>query len=1177
MANKKNKKPLELTNSEWSINLNSQSLHPMAQNLEFFFDFAQEIYVIVDTDGHIQRLNGRFAELLGWEPAEFIGKPFTKMVASSDISAVGNVLADVDPTVGVVEMVCQCVLATGRLLTIKWRISPQADGMLYLAGQPESDQPIGTAEADMATAAPTDQSQSLDPAASLVSEANALQVAQYQSLFNKFHEPLFLISDGKILECNEAALTLLDVTEKSELLDKQLLDFSPPLQANEQSSQELLNAQMAAMSLHNQVQFEWQMLTAAGAIHSLRMWLSRLNNDASFWLLHCTPQNEQADVSASLQRRIDELALLADIAAAIASVQDSQAFLDEIVELIKERFVLYHTQLFLLNDYGDVLRLQAAAGDDGKRLVQQGVQVGLTEHDNIISYAGMMQKPMQVSSIRESKQFRPIAILPQTRSEMALPIIVDEKLLGVLDLQCVTAERFSLDESRVYQSLAILIGVAMQNARHLAEAVRSRQELARLTRRSEEHKHTVSNAKIGTQTNYTFVDDELVDYGTANGDGRHRDMQQLQRSLSLQERELGALTIEAPQSEVEDATFIVDAVLESLTAHLQNLRLTEQTEEALGETELLYHISGRLNVASSLHEMFQAILESGLTQNIKSAGLLMVDVDDQGLPEYATVAADWQQTKVSESAPTLTVGQRLYLPDLPASGLWINSVDEIVVIDDVRNDWRVDAPTKNLFEQLQIGALALLPLSYRGRWLGVFRFAWTEPRIFESNERRVYQALTIQTSTAINNLMLLDESQLRAAQLEKLSQAETDLSLANDEDAILQALVRQLPSRWLRKGTLSYLDDSTATLLQQTVSSWTPEGFNIDELTTLDQIPVSQNSLAQLWLQYPGEVLNIADIETDYRVPSAIKVMAEEEKWSAVTILPLRSANRWQGLITLYWTDSYELTDDQFFLFDRLMEPVAAVVASRRAQLEQQQAEAAERVARRETESLYNASRNINEAATLESILAATVESAGVTDFTSGVIVIFDEDTSDGEVDLQVVANWYGGQGHPPDEVGMHHIIYSPSAAEFLMPDDIIFIESLQTDQRVPLQVRSNLLGRQRAEALLLLPLLASGRKLGAMMLTSETPHHFSERERRVFGSLTPQIAIAIQNRSLLEAAQNRARRERVLREITAQVRSSNSVDTILRIAAEQVGKAFKRPTYVALDESSEGSNEQSN
>ncbi|MCB0007374.1 MAG: GAF domain-containing protein, partial [Anaerolineales bacterium] len=644
--------------------------------------------------------------------------------------------------------------------------------------------------------------------------------------------------------------------------------------------------------------------------------------------------------------------------------------------------------------------------------------------------------------------------------------------------------------------------------------------------------------------------------------GRLAEVRQLERPLTLQEHNLGSLTVLDPQADPEDAELIIDAVLTSLSAHLENLRLTAQTEEALGETELLYHVSARLNAATSVSEVLQAVVESGLAHQMTAATLMLLELDEQGQPEYAVVSASWGNSELT----TTPIGQRYYLPDLPSSSVWIERKEDAVLIEDIRLDVRVDEATRQFFEQLQVRSMVLLPLNYRGRWIGILTITWAEPHRFESNEQRAYQALTVQMTTAVNNLMLLDESQVRATQLEKLSQAETDLSLANDEDAILLALVRQLPSRWLRKATLSYLDDSGAELMQQLVSHWTPAGFQVTDFSDLTQEVVNPNGLAQLWLQYAGEVLSIADVQSDYRLPPAFKVMAEEEGWAAVTMLPLRSANRWQGVLALFWTTTDELGDDQFFLFDRLMEPISAVVASRRAQLEQQQAEAAERAARRETESLYIASRRINEAQDLENILAATVETAGVTDFNSGIIVIFDEDIRDGELDIQIVANWHSGAGRPPEHVGTHQVIYSPTAAGFLMPDEIVFVHSLQTDPQVPLQVRSNFFGRQGAEACLLLPLLAAGRKLGAMILTSEKPHEFSDREKRVFASLAPQIAIAIQNKSLLEAAQNRARREKILREITAQVRSSNDVDTILQIAAEQVGRAFGRPAFVALE-----------
>ena len=1161
MAGKKRRKTADLTESEWSLDLTGPGMHPLAHNLDFFFDFAQEVYVILDSSFNVQRLNRQFALVLGWEPADFSSKPFATLVTATDQNRVIEILANASSHTLMADFECRCDTASGGTIAMKWRFSAQADGMLYLAGNkvPDLDQ---TAQQEPVQSA--DQTAVIADEETFADESTpAEDLAFYQALFATFPEPLFLVTKAGFLEANEAALKLVGIADSADLIGRPLDDFA--VSDGENGGRDLLATQLDALAKSDTVHFEWAIGQSGGSL-PLQMRLSTLAEGSDTYLLRPVPKAVDTELAAALERRVTEIELLGDSVNTISTVRDPQQLLEVLVNFTKERFLLYHAQVFLLDDFGGRLRLIAGAGQEGDSLVKHGYQVDLSDRDNLISYVGSMQRSRFVPNIKADPDFAPVAILPETRAELALPIMGENRLLGVLDLQCVTVGRFENEESRVYETLSALIGMALQNARNYDEAIKSRQELARLSRRFEDQRRVGDISQLGTRNSFSFVDEELIEFVGAENGTTYNTLQ-LERQLRIAEQKLGAITITDPQMPSEDSEIIVDAVLSSLSAHLENLRLTEQTEEALGETELLYHVSARLNAAMSINEVFQAVLESGLAQNLASADLTMLELDEHGQPEFAVIGSAWQEAVLDSELPYPTVGQRSYLPDLPGSSGWIDHPDDIIMIEDINQDWRLDSPTRQWFQVLKMGSALLMPLNYRGRWIGLFRMTWRTPRKFEANEQRVYRALMVQMTTAVNNLMLLDESQIRAAQLEKLSQAETDLSLANDEDAILQALVRQMPSRWLRKATLSYLDDLRAGLMQQMVSLWTPEGFLAAELPLLEQEPVGTDGLAQLWLQYPGEVLNVNDVETDYRVPPAVKAMAAEEGWRAVTILPLRSANRWQGLVTFYWAEAYELSDDQTFLFDRLMEPVAAVVASRRAQLEQQQAEAAERVARRETESLYNASRRINEAETLAMVLSATVESAGVTDFSSGVIVVFDEESGEGEVVVQVVANWYGGEGRRPDEVGVRQVLYSPTAAEFLMPDDIIFIENLQTDPRVPLQVRSNFFGRQGAEALLLLPLLAGGRKLGAMMLTSETPHPFSDRERRVFASLAPQIAVAIQNRSLLQAAQNRARRERILREITAQVRSSNDVDTILRIAAEQVGRAFGRTTFATLDE----------
>ncbi|MCB8960808.1 MAG: GAF domain-containing protein [Ardenticatenales bacterium] len=1148
-----------MTDAEWSFELNPPGLHPMAGNVEFFFDFARELYVILDATGNVHRINEALARLGGWEPADCAGQPFANLIAPDDRPAVAAILAENAAAGPGADFTAACLTADETTIPIAWRLSTQPSGMLYLAGVPAAQPaPAPTPAPEPAELpAPVEPAQT-EPAVVAAEAPPNL----FQTIFEQLPEPWLLASAEGFVDGNQAALALLGLADKEALIGRQLSDLSPSHQADHVASADKFANALARLEQKSQHEFDWLLTGDEGADRPVHIHLSRSAALPDLYLMRLRLAATEPDYATLSSRRVRELGLLAEVAATIARVSDPDQLLDDVVNLTKDLFVLYHAQLFLRSSFGDWLELRAGAGPEGEQLVRQGFRIGVTEHDNIISFAAMMRETVLVSDIQSSEQFRPVAILPESHGEMAIPILVDNELLGVLDLHCLRPDRFAGEEGKVFTSLAVLIGVALQNARNMDEALRSREELARLSARYAEQRRTNVVDRMGQQNQFDYQDPEADEQFQTDFNGRLAEVRQLERPLTLQEQNLGSLTVLDPQADPEDAELIIDAVLTSLSAHLENLRLTAQTEEALGETELLYHVSARLNAATSVSEVLQAVVESGLAHQMTAATLMLLELDEQGQPEYAVVSASWGNSELT----TTPIGQRYYLPDLPSSSVWIERKEDAVLIEDIRLDVRVDEATRQFFEQLQVRSMVLLPLNYRGRWIGILTITWAEPHRFESNEQRAYQALTVQMTTAVNNLMLLDESQVRATQLEKLSQAETDLSLANDEDAILLALVRQLPSRWLRKATLSYLDDSGAELMQQLVSHWTPAGFQVTDFSDLTQEVVNPNGLAQLWLQYAGEVLSIADVQSDYRLPPAVKVMAEEEGWAAVTMLPLRSANRWQGVLALYWTTTDELGDDQFFLFDRLMEPISAVVASRRAQLEQQQAEAAERAARRETESLYIASRRINEAQDLENILAATVETAGVTDFNSGIIVIFDEDIRDGELDIQIVANWHSGAGRPPEHVGTHQVIYSPTAAGFLMPDEIVFVHSLQTDPQVPLQVRSNFFGRQGAEACLLLPLLAAGRKLGAMILTSEKPHEFSDREKRVFASLAPQIAIAIQNKSLLEAAQNRARREKILREITAQVRSSNDVDTILQIAAEQVGRAFGRPAFVALE-----------
>ena len=108
---------------------------------------------------------------------------------------------------------------------------------------------------------------------------------------------------------------------------------------------------------------------------------------------------------------------------------------------------------------------------------------------------------------------------------------------------------------------------------------------------------------------------------------------------------------------------------------------------------------------------------------------------------------------------------------------------------------------------------------------------------------------------------------------------------------------------------------------------------------------------------------------------------------------------------------------------------------------------------------------------------------------------------------------------------------------------------------------------------------MASGNQVNGMMAVQNFTEAriYGEHERELLTAVANQTAIAIENSNLFEQEQARARREQILRVITARVRGSTDVDTVMRTAAQEVGRALGRQTFVYLSDGEEETQNESN
>ena len=158
--------------------------------------------------------------------------------------------------------------------------------------------------------------------------------------------------------------------------------------------------------------------------------------------------------------------LAANVSTATSRIIESKHLLQEVVDLTKRTFDLYHVHIYLLDPNSKTLTLAAGAGEVGKQMMAEGWEIPMDHQESIVASTARDHRPIIINDVNRDKDsaFLSNRLLPDTRSEMAVPMVVGEKTLGVFDLQANTADYFSDEDARIFTILASQVTVALQNA-----------------------------------------------------------------------------------------------------------------------------------------------------------------------------------------------------------------------------------------------------------------------------------------------------------------------------------------------------------------------------------------------------------------------------------------------------------------------------------------------------------------------------------------------------------------------------------------------------------------------------------------------------------------------------------------------------------------------------------------
>ncbi len=267
-------------------------------------------------------------------------------------------------------------------------------------------------------------------------------------------------------------------------------------------------------------------------------------------------------------KRANQLETAADIARQSSSTLDTDLLINRAVNLIRDRFGFYHSSIFLKE--GTHAYVAASTGEAGRQLVENKHSLIIQEGASIIGHVCAVGEPLVVNDVTRDPTHRPHPLLPETRAELGIPLMIGTRVTGALDVQSTRVNAFTEDDIAVLRTLADQIAVALDNARSFEVAQQAVVEIREADRLKSEFLANMShelrtplNSIIGfSRVILKGIDGPINEIQQQDLEAIHHSGQHLldmiNNILDLSKIEAGKMEISIEEMEIKD---IIDSVI----------------------------------------------------------------------------------------------------------------------------------------------------------------------------------------------------------------------------------------------------------------------------------------------------------------------------------------------------------------------------------------------------------------------------------------------------------------------------------------------------------------------------------------------------------------------------------------------------------------------------------------
>ncbi len=808
-----------------------QQVQAAQQETERIFTSSLDLIGSANFEGYFTRLNPAWSALLGWSDEELMAQPFVDFVHPDDVESTNAEAAKLAQGAKTLHFENRYLCKDGSYKWIFWRTTPDMENQLlhFVARdvseqrQVETERRVLFETANALNSARTPETL-LDAAGRYAVEHGCFRMSLVYIESSPDGTPMAVEIVAEHQRDGISAATVGTRYQMSQFAFTKLLLSNPdsPILIEDVDDTPLLGE--IELEIYHRSNMKSTVLIP---LYAQGHWVGFMplswrepqhftDTDRRIYASiaqQATPAVDAVRAAQVTRRRALEMETVSRVSAEATTNLNLDELLQTTVDLTKENFNLYHAHIYLLDEAGENLVLAAGAGEAGRAMKAAGRQIPLNHPKSLVARAAQDKVGVVANDVTAEPDFLPNPLLPNTKSEMAIPMLVGDTLVGVLDVQGDVLNRFDHDDVRVKSTLAAQIATAVQNVRAYEQLNVTQDELQQSLKEVGDIRHAIDQHAIVAITDQrgiiNYVNDKFVeiskysreellgqDHRIINSGYHSKEfIRDIWVTIANGQEWKGEICNRAKDGSIYWVDTTIVPFLNEQGKPYQYVAIrTDITEQKQREQErqTLLETASALNNAQTPDALLQGAIQYAVERGCHRASLIYLDSDEDGNPQWGETVAQWA-TDVQTSSP---VGTRFFMPDFALTRLWIANPDSPNMIGNIEADPTLGEAERRILLATKSHGSVAIPLHLQDRWVAILSLTWETAQNFTDLDRRIYTAIAQQAAPVVDAVRAAELTRRRANEMETVARVSTAAATLLNQDELLQSVAELTKSNF---------------------------------------------------------------------------------------------------------------------------------------------------------------------------------------------------------------------------------------------------------------------------------------------------------------------------------------------------------------------------------------------